>query len=105
MYDKSHKTAKLRITEIRNRKGPAWRMDTSEEQKGVVKRVFQGGANENSENITTNKAAQFHKDCIMTENQNNRALTERKETENSTLENISYSVLMNKQIGSLEKGI
>ena len=79
-------------------------MDNTEEQKGVVKRVFQGGANENSENINSNKVAQFHKDCIMIESQNSLALSERKEKESSTLENISYSVLMNKQIGSLEKG-
>ena len=103
-YDKSHKTARLRITEIKSRKGQEWRLDNTEEQKGVVKRVFQGGANENSENINSNKVAQFHKDCIMIESQNSLALSERKEKEYSTLENISYSVLMNKQIGSLEKG-
>ena len=103
-YDKSQKTARLRINEIKGRKGPEWRTDPSEEPLGVVRKVFQEGASDNSENIIANKKDQFHRDCMIIENKNITALSERKEKEYSSLENIPYTVLMNKQLGGLEKG-
>ena len=103
-YNKNRYTARQKIADVKIKQGPSWRIDPTNEQVGIIKRVFQEGTADNILNIKKNKIDQIHQDCVIIQKKYDIELNYRTEKESAALQTIPFQKMIKTQVERLEEG-